>query len=565
MSSDSPVAILYDNTGNPIATTSTASQKNIATSAFQTTRISTANSRNTNLDPGVSFTGTGEATTGISSVHIMCNSDQVLEINIEQSTDNSNWDVQDTFLVYPGVSRGRVFQAVGNYFRVVATNISPTATTYLRLSAIMCPFSNALPRALTPGGTLPLCNSTVSYAPDVKNFSNVGDLPALQTDSEGHISIRGPILTDERSFRDDFTGSNIVFALSGTSTFDSVYVVGVSTSFLSEIDIGDYIKLDADPESALTIVKDVISDTLLILEEDYAGTPGTGATSKTRWYYQSGTGGTITFTTTEVQLNSGATPGGHSTLFRAGDYGPVALTFVAKLSNRRTNQEADVGMMDGPAYLSDKLSMVSFTGTDNTKVNFVTCSASTDKETTTVTLPNEGTTDTYHTYFIGVFSTEVYLCIDNIRVATHSTHIPGPYDVMDMAFGLANFGAVDGSSTMTVDTAFFCNFNSVEMRQQTGILEVVNSHPPFSTAGTNIPAAVASTLIAAANVARAGITIYNDSTAVLYLKLGSGASPTSYTVRMRSNDYYETPYGYTGKIYGYWEAANGAARVTEVY
>jgi hypothetical protein len=85
----------------------------------------------------------------------------------------------------------------------------------------------------------------------------------------------------------------------------------------------------------------------------------------------------------------------------------------------------------------------------------------------------------------------------------------------------------------------------------------------------NVAAAAASTLLLAANAARCGMTLWNDSTATLYIKWGSGASPTSCVVAVPRNGYYELPvFGndncYRGDIYGYWTAATGSARVTEL-
>jgi hypothetical protein len=66
------------------------------------------------------------------------------------------------------------------------------------------------------------------------------------------------------------------------------------------------------------------------------------------------------------------------------------------------------------------------------------------------------------------------------------------------------------------------------------------------------------------NSARLGATIFNDSTQILYVKLGTTASTTSYTAQLVPGAYYEVPYGYTGNIDGIWAAdASGAARITE--
>lgn len=63
-------------------------------------------------------------------------------------------------------------------------------------------------------------------------------------------------------------------------------------------------------------------------------------------------------------------------------------------------------------------------------------------------------------------------------------------------------------------------------------------------------------------------TIFNDSTAVLYVKWGTTASTTSYTVQIAAGGYFEFPRDSNGRIYsgrvdGIWSAANGNARCTE--
>lgn len=58
-------------------------------------------------------------------------------------------------------------------------------------------------------------------------------------------------------------------------------------------------------------------------------------------------------------------------------------------------------------------------------------------------------------------------------------------------------------------------------------------------------------------------TIFNDSTAVLYVKFGATASATSYTVQLAAGAYYEFPQPvYSGNVDGIWASANGNARLT---
>jgi hypothetical protein len=81
---------------------------------------------------------------------------------------------------------------------------------------------------------------------------------------------------------------------------------------------------------------------------------------------------------------------------------------------------------------------------------------------------------------------------------------------------------------------------------------------------SSVAASTSSVSLLAANTARRGATIYNDSTADLYLKLGASASTTSFTIKLAAGDYYEVPFGYTGAVTGIWSSATGNARITEL-
>ncbi len=59
-------------------------------------------------------------------------------------------------------------------------------------------------------------------------------------------------------------------------------------------------------------------------------------------------------------------------------------------------------------------------------------------------------------------------------------------------------------------------------------------------------------------------TIFNDSTATLYVKFGATASSSSYTVQLPACAYYEFPQPtYAGQVDGIWASANGNARTTQ--
>lgn len=81
---------------------------------------------------------------------------------------------------------------------------------------------------------------------------------------------------------------------------------------------------------------------------------------------------------------------------------------------------------------------------------------------------------------------------------------------------------------------------------------------------SNVNASASSVTLLAANTARLGATIVNDSTVTLYVKFGATASTTSYTVKLLADAYYEVPFGYYGIIDGISASATGVIRITEI-
>lgn len=101
-----------------------------------------------------------------------------------------------------------------------------------------------------------------------------------------------------------------------------------------------------------------------------------------------------------------------------------------------------------------------------------------------------------------------------------------------------------------------------------------NSLPVSRQAATatlaNVSGSASSVTLQAANTARKGLVVVNDSTAILYVKFGSTASTTSFTYYLAGTvsgapSMLELPgVVYTGIVTGIWASATGAARVTEL-
>ena len=92
-----------------------------------------------------------------------------------------------------------------------------------------------------------------------------------------------------------------------------------------------------------------------------------------------------------------------------------------------------------------------------------------------------------------------------------------------------------------------------------------DSTRPATATLTNVVTSVTSAVLLAANVARRQVFVYNDSNSTLYVKFGTTASATSFTVLIPRNGAWESLLnGYTGAIDGVLTAGAGTARVTEI-
>lgn len=91
------------------------------------------------------------------------------------------------------------------------------------------------------------------------------------------------------------------------------------------------------------------------------------------------------------------------------------------------------------------------------------------------------------------------------------------------------------------------------------------SNPSTATL-TNVTSSAASLQLLTSTAGRKGAYFYNDTDKKCYLKLGTTASATSFTVLIAPAGFYELPIPcYTGRIDGIWEAGpTGDIRITEL-
>lgn len=84
------------------------------------------------------------------------------------------------------------------------------------------------------------------------------------------------------------------------------------------------------------------------------------------------------------------------------------------------------------------------------------------------------------------------------------------------------------------------------------------------TSRHSVTASATSTLIVDANDGRNGVSIFNDAaTATLYLLVAGSDNETAttdnYDVKILAGGYWESPFDYSGKLFGIWSAAPGVA------
>lgn len=95
------------------------------------------------------------------------------------------------------------------------------------------------------------------------------------------------------------------------------------------------------------------------------------------------------------------------------------------------------------------------------------------------------------------------------------------------------------------------------------VTQPVKESQPATGTLSNVTMTGSSVQLVASNASRRNLMIFNDTGVVVYVKLGSSASSTSFTVKLVNQAYYELPFPvYTGAVEA--NGASGSVRVTEV-
>jgi hypothetical protein len=148
----------------------------------------------------------------------------------------------------------------------------------------------------------------------------------------------------------------------------------------------------------------------------------------------------------------------------------------------------------------------------------------------------------------------------------------GNNNIGDVDVVTAPATAADGAGTLPAVTQVVSGWDGSNVQaistDSSGVVQVDVLKGPGVSAATrsSVSDTVSDALLLAANTARVGAAIANDSSGVLLVGLGTTAvTSTNYTVRLSQHALYELPQGFQGQVRGLWltDPNDGAARVTE--
>lgn len=134
----------------------------------------------------------------------------------------------------------------------------------------------------------------------------------------------------------------------------------------------------------------------------------------------------------------------------------------------------------------------------------------------------------------------------------------------------ATYGAAFPATGSPIGGTDGVNFQPVKIDGSGNLLIAgsLTTTPPAAATSTlsNKVASASSINVLAANAARLGFTLYNDSNSDGNLKCGATASTSSFTLRFFANQLITTKdlgFNYTGQLDAIWDSATGNMRVDE--
>lgn len=318
----------------------------------------------------------------------------------------------------------------------------------------------------------------------------VGGLKDIGVDTVGALSTRSSCLTDEGTFRVNFTNSSLALSL-GSVTISGKIVTGSGFSGV-DVHLKDYFKLDADGESAWSQIESIDSDTQITLLAAYTG-GASGAASCALIKPETGSGGSIAVASGQCTMTSGTTSGSKTSISRVVDYAPLIYRGRHSVSQRIANQDIYIGLRD-PSATPKYFARFKLTSTVNTSIicesgrNPSGAPSASEIETTTLNMPGGVTSAALNDYRVEMLTESVRFYINGTKVAEHFKVMPSAYDIFASGVFIENTGVPASSTSVVSDFVTVKNHNKLEVGIFSDAEQVVASQPDsqlftFSQAG----------------------------------------------------------------------------------
>lgn len=315
--------------------------------------------------------------------------------------------------------------------------------------------------------------SSVTQSTDYYPQYNTNDegLIGLRQDPSGSLAIRGPVLTDEGTFRVNFANTSLEIPV-GNVTVNGTSVIGNFAT--AEIHKGDYFKISGDNDSNYRQVDVINSATELTLTSNYTGSTS-GIGSRSLILPTLGTGASVAVSNGSATLAVGTVAGVSSFLLRRVDYAPITYKTKLSISQRIINQEIRVGLFEPNTLGTVRyFARFVFTGTNVTEAYVETGRNPTqiptggEVEVTQISIPGLngglGSSATSNEFRIELATESVKFYMNGFLVATHSKVLPHQYDVMGAGIRSINSAIAPASNTnIIVDYFTVKNHNKLEI------------------------------------------------------------------------------------------------------
>jgi hypothetical protein len=293
--------------------------------------------------------------------------------------------------------------------------------------------------------------------------SNGGQSP-LHVDDIGNLNCRSQVLTDEGGFRINFANAS-TWASIGTLTFTngSDTVTGGTNLLSVDVNIGDYVRLDAD---GVQMQVTLITDTTITLDGVYTGTGGTGAASRSKVMLSISAGATATVSNGQMLFASGTGANEVSYIARLIDVPALVTNSQIALSQRIANTAFYVGFADNPnPTLAKSYAFLVFDGTTATSCRLVTARnpiavpTGGEIQTQTLTITTTATASEFRLELLRDRATALQA---DLYKGTNKTALPAQSDMLYFVQAWVNGATPPATSTTTtIDFAQVANNNEL--------------------------------------------------------------------------------------------------------